>query len=318
MTAADEGRRRRSLRLAGSRGVIAGIALDHRDSLRVMLEARGLSTMTTADHRTLKLRLARALAPAASAIMLDAELGGLALEKGAVPSWVGLIMPLEAQGYEATGDGRTTTLMDDFSPLDALRHGADACKLLLPYRVDDEPSAARQDATVSEAARACHDLGLPLVVEPVVYRWSTDAPAAYADAYPGLVLAAVRRLRPFGIDLLKLPFPVLDLAAAGESAAADACRRLDEACGDIPWVLLGAGADTDTFVEQVRLAGIAGAAGFLAGRGIWGAALLADADEAERVAREVCRPELERCRAMAERVARPLASAGTPAPAGTG
>ena len=318
MTAAAEGRRRRLLRLGGSRGVIAGIALDHRDSLLVMLEARGLTGMTTYDHRALKLRLARALAPAATAIMLDPELGGLALEDGAVPSSVGLIMPLEAQGYEATGDGRTTTLMDDFTPLDALRRGADACKLLLPYRVDDEPSAARQDATVVAAARACHDLGLPLVVEPVVYRWSTETQAAYADAYPGLILGAVRRLRPLGMDLLKLPFPVLELAGAGEAAAADACHRLNEACGETPWVLLGAGADPDTFVEQIRLAGTAGAAGFLAGRGIWGAALAADPDESERIATAVCRPDLERCRAMAERVARPLLSAGTVALAGNG
>ena len=78
--------------------------------------------------------------------MLDEELGGLALEAGAVPSWVGLIMPLEAQGYETIGAGRTTTLLDDFSPARALGYGADACKLLLPYRVDDAESAARQDA----------------------------------------------------------------------------------------------------------------------------------------------------------------------------
>ena len=310
-TPAAIGRRRRLLRLGGSRGVIAGIALDHRDSLRVILERRGSGATSTSDLRSLKLRLARVLAPAATAIMLDEELGGLALEAGVVPASVALIMPLEAQGYETTGDGSTTTLLDDFSPAVALRYGADACKLLLPYRVDDAVSAARQEALVVSTAAACHELGLPLVIEPVAYRRSTETAEAYAAAYLQLVLGAVTRLQPLGADILKVPFPVLEMRATSESAALDACHALAEACADTPWVLLGAGVDTDTFIEQIRLAGTAGAAGFLAGRGIWGPALVSDPQEMERIAGSVCRADLERCREMAERVAKPLSPAGS-------
>ena len=302
----DADRRRRLLRLAGSGGIVAGIALDHRDSLRVILERRGFGTLSVAELRDLKLRLARVLAPSATAIMLDEELGGQALDEGVVPPSVGLIMPLEAQGYEIVGDGRTTTLLEDFTPGDALGRGADACKLLLPYRVDHGPSAARQDALVAATASACHAVGLPLVVEPVAYRWSDEAPEAFADAYPRLVIDAVMRLRPLGIDLLKLPFPVLDPAATTEPVALAHARAVGAACGETPWVLLGAGADTAAFLEQIRLAGTAGASGFLAGRGIWGAALGPDPDETERVARTACRADFERCRALAERVARPL------------
>lgn len=302
--AARAGRLRR---LAGPGGVIAGIAIDHRDSLGAALERRGLPRPTTAELRTLKLGLARALAPAATAIMLDEELGGLALDEGAVPASVGLVMPLEAQGYEVAGDGRTTTLMDDFTPRDALRRGADACKLLVPYRADDRASADRQEAVVAAAVTASHDAGLPLVVEPLVYRWSTETPGAYAARYPRLVLDAVRRLQPLGADVLKLPFAMPDLPGAAEAAAIDACRALDEACRGTPWVLLGAGVETTVFLEQIRLAGTAGASGFLAGRGIWGPALTADLGDAERIARTTCRADLERCREVAERVARPLA-----------
>ncbi len=258
----------------------------------------------------MKLRLARSLAPSATAIMLDEELGRLALEAGAVPAWIGLIMPLEAQGYESVGEHPTTTLLDDFSPSDALRYGADACKLLLPYRVDDAGSAACQARLVTTTAAACHELGLPLVIEPVVYRRPGETAGAYAAAYTRLVLGAVGKLEPLGADLLKLPFPVLDRGATTESAALEACRALAEVCAETPWVILGAAVETDTFVEQIRLAGTAGASGFLAGRGIWGAALGPDADETERVATRVCRPNLERCREMAERVAKPLHAGG--------
>ena len=287
--------------------MIAGIAIDHRDSLRIMLERRGSTGIGTAKLRSLKLALTRALAPAATAIMLDEELGKQALEAGAIPAHVALIMPLEAQGYETIGDGPTTTLLDDFSPLVALGYGADACKLLLPYRVDMAEPAARQEALVASTAASCHQLGLPLVVEPVVYRRPDETTQAHADAFSGLVLGAVERLQPLGADLLKLPFPVLDLASVSEATALDACRVIDEACADTPWVLLGGGVGTNTFVDQIRLAVIAGAAGFLAGRGIWGAALTPDPAEAYHIASTICRPELERCREVAERFAGPMA-----------
>ena len=306
LRAAAVGRRRRLLRLGDERGIIAGIAIDHRDSLRVMLEGQGSTGLSTADLQALKRSLTRALAPVATAIMLDAELGELAFGAGAVPASVGLIMPLEAQGYETIGAGRTTSLLDDFSPATALRYGADACKLLLPYQFDDAASSDRQDALVTSTAAACQALGLPLVIEPVIYRQPTETDAEYAEAYGRLVMGAVARLQPLGADLLKLPFPVLDMTAVTESAAHDACRALGEICADTPWVLLGAGAGGDTFVEQIRIAGIAGAAGFLAGRGIWGSALAVDLAETERIARGAGRATFVRCREMAERVARPL------------
>ena len=224
-----------------------------------------------------------------------------------MPASTGLIMPLEAQGYEVAGDGRTTSLLDDFSPDRALVYGADACKLLLPYRADHEPSAAAQDALAAAVATSCHAAGhaagggagrLPLV--------DRVAGPVRRRRFRSSLLGAVRRLQPLGADLLKVAFPVLDLAAAGEPAAVEACRALADACAGTPWVLLGAGVDLDTFVEQIRLSGMAGASGFLAGRGIWGPALTGDPGEAEQIARTVALPAFERCREVARRVGRPL------------
>jgi len=282
-------------------GIVAGIALDHRDSLRVVLEGLGVTGRTTADLRALKHALVRVLAPAATAVMLDAELGRTALTDGSIPVGVGLIMPLEAQGYETQGDRRLTTLLADFSPGDALRTGADACKLLLPYRVDDEPAADRQDALVTATVGACHAVGLPLVVEPVVHRLSSETEAGHAAAYPSLVVAAVARLRSLGADLLKLPFPVRDPGS---------CRALADACGDTPWVLLGGGGATgvDALVDQIRIAGEAGASGFLAGRAIWGPALRVDVSQTDRRAATIARPSFVRCRTMAAAACRPLPS----------
>jgi tagatose-1,6-bisphosphate aldolase len=302
------GRRRRLARLAGSTGIVAGIALDHRDSFRVTLAARGVGPLADDRLRDLKRVLVEALAPGATAVMIDAELGGPALDAGVIPASVGVIMPLEAQGYEAAGDDRVTTLLADFSPADALRWGADACKLLAPYRAD-RPTADQQDAVIRAAIASCHALGVPLVLEPVVHRLSTESTPDFDRAYTGLVVAAVERIEALGPDLLKLPFPVLHLGATGEDLAAAGCSQLAAACRSTPWVLLGAGIDDAVFVEQIRLAGKAGASGFLVGRGIWGPALSADAVAVARAAAGSARAAFRRCREAAERFARPLPAA---------
>jgi len=298
-------RRERLWRLADERGIVAGIAIDHRDSLRALLDRRGLGGLTSDDLRVLKLHLAKALAPAATSIMLDEELGGLALDSGAVPPSVGLIMPLEAQGPADRADP-VTTLMADFTAADAARRGADACKVLVPFRPDRPAAAARQSAVIRAAAEDCHAAGLPLVVEPVVGHRPGEAAEAFASDYPALVAGAAARIRDLGVDLLKLPFPVLDLGTAGEAAATAACQRLDDACAGTPWVLLGAGADTELFVTQIRIAGVAVASGFLVGRGIWGSALDRDPEAVGRAASGPGRDALIRCRDVASRFARPL------------
>ena len=92
---------------------------------------------------------------------------------------------------------------------------------------------------------------------------------------------------------------MLDLRATDDATASFACGQLAEACGDTPWVLLGGGADTVVFLDQVRLAGAAGASGFLVGRGIWVSALDRDPDVVERRAERLARDEFARCREAA-------------------
>ena len=61
----------------------------------------------------------------------------------------------------------------------------------------------------------------------------------------------------FGVAPPPLPNKLLQL-----------CQELDNA-SRLPWVLLSAGADFQTFHKQVEIACRAGASGFLAGRALW-------------------------------------------------
>ena len=251
----------------------------------------------------------RAIAPAASAVMLDHDYGALAIADGSIPAGVGLVMPLEAQGYAQLGDERPTTLMTAFTAADARRHGAAACKVLLPMRPDNEPFTGRQVATAARAADEAHAVGLPIVMEPLVYRLEAEPVDGFEARRAALVVAATARLAATGPDLLKLPFPVAGDPGAGSpggGAAIEACAAMHAAAGGVPWVLYGAGASADVFARQLRIAGAAGARGFLVGRSVWGDVLAPDPAEAARLATALARPRFERFAAVAREACRPV------------
>ncbi len=260
----------RLARWFGPDGLIIGIAIDHRDALLNAWQRRNHAPPERSAIEALKARAVRELAPDATLVLLDSEYGNAALRAGAVPPGIALVMPLEAQGYEAAGEQRVTALLSDFGPLDAARSGAAGCKLLLPYHPDDVASASLQDDVALSAIAACHDSGMPIVLEPIVYRLEAELSASFDARLAERVAATASHLATLGPDVLKLQFP------AGTSDDAAACATLSRACGDVPWVLLGAGNDEDTFAVQVQSAVGAGAVGFIVGRTVWGGALVPD------------------------------------------
>lgn len=288
--------RARSLdQLSSPRGIVAGAAVDHRDSLQAALARRGLEL--DADGITaLKLRIARALAPAATLVLMDAEYAAAqALAAGALPGRTGLVVPLEAMGYGDVARLPVTGFLEGWSPAQGRRLGAAGAKLLLPFRVDVEDQAIRQEQVVRDAVAGCRSVGLALIVEPIVYA-RPDEQRAGGDRFGELVVEGARRLARLEPDILKLQYP----------GSADGCRELDEACGRaIPWVLLGGGADAAVLEAQIEDACRAGASGFIVGRTLFDAALVADAAESERALAETCRPLLERLAARAEALATP-------------
>jgi tagatose 1,6-diphosphate aldolase len=281
--------------LSSARGVIAGAAVDHRDSLQSVLAKRGLE-LDREGITDLKLRVAAALAPAASVVLLDAEYAAAqALAAGAVPAHTGLAVPLEGMGYGDVAKLEVTRFLEGWSPMAARRLGACGAKLLLPYRADVPDQAARQERVVQTAVAGCREAGLALILEPIVYPRDGEQRAG-GDRYAELVVEGARRLAALGPDILKLQYP----------GSADGCAALDEACGSlIPWVLLGGGADPAVLEGQIEDACRAGASGFIVGRTLFDAALVPDAAASQAALERDCRPLLERLAATAERLAQP-------------
>jgi tagatose-1,6-bisphosphate aldolase len=282
-------------RLSSPRGVIAGAAVDHRDSLQAALAKRGLE-LDDAGITALKLRVAAALAPAASLILLDAEYAAAqAIAAGVLPGATGLVFPLEAMGYGDVARVETTAFLEGWSPAKARRLGASGAKLLLPYRADVPEQAVRQEDVVRTAVAGCREAGLALIVEPIVYRRDGEERAG-GERFAELVVAGARRLAALEPDVLKLQYP----------GSEPGCAALTEACGPlIPWVLLGGGASEDVIAGQIEDACRGGASGFIVGRTLFDAALVADRDESDRALEQRSRPLLERLAAIAEELAVP-------------
>jgi tagatose 1,6-diphosphate aldolase len=250
---------------ATASGRFVVLALDHRQNLRRELRPDDPSSVTSEQMTDFKLAVVRALSTAASGVLLDPEVGiGPAIADDALPGATGLIVAVEATGYDGPTTARTSRVLPGWSVAAAARTGASAVKLLLYYH-PDSPTAPGQEGLLEQVAGECRAAGLPLFLEPLSY--SLDGVPLAGEDRRRVVVTTARRLTRIGGDVLKAEFPY-EASIDDGVRWQDACAELDEASA-LPWVLLSGGAEDARFEAQVRVACRAGASGALAGRSIW-------------------------------------------------
>jgi tagatose-1,6-bisphosphate aldolase len=251
---------------ASARGTFTVLALDHRQNLRRELRPDDPDSVSYDEMVAFKRAVVRALAPAATGTLLDPEIGAAqCIADGSMPASSGLLVAVEATGYEGPATARASRVLEGWSVDQAARMGASALKILLYYH-PDAANAADQEALlaiVAEEARA-HDL--PLFVEPLSYS-VVDGERLFADERRHVVIRTARRLTAIGGDILKAEFPY-DPGVDDQTRWREACADLTEASA-VPWVLLSGGVDDATFERQVTVACEAGASGVLVGRSVW-------------------------------------------------
>ncbi len=257
--------------LADDNGFLTICAIDHRGALRRALDEKNPDAVSYRDMVDFKLDLCQAVAPFASAILLDPVYGaGQAIAAGILPGHVGLLVSMEKTGYTGTTTARLTELLPGWSVKKAKRMGASAVKLLVYFRPDLKEVASRQLDLVARLADQCIEEDIPLLVEPVSYPVEQVGVSSkrFADMKPRLVIETARQITALPIDVLKAEFPADTAFEQDEDKLLELCQELDQA-SRLPWVLLSAGADFKTFKRQVEIACRAGASGFLAGRALW-------------------------------------------------
>jgi sulfofructosephosphate aldolase len=262
--------------LARPSGRFAMVAIDQRESLRMILSERtGMPLAEVPDDALtdFKVAVARTLSPNASAILIDREYGLEPVRQArAVAPGCALIVAADRLDQEP-GAAVVDTYLDEAVDPDAeARSGAAALKLLAIWREDGERER-RLDMTHTFVER-CHAAGLVALVEGVV-RPATPEDDSW-DRESEIVEAA-RQLGACGPDLYEGEVPYGGRAPADRIAAV---AREVTAALPVPWVVLSQGVDLADLPAAVEAACAGGASGFLAGRAIWTDAIaeLTDAD----------------------------------------
>ena len=289
-------------------GIFTILAIDHRDSLRVMVDPDAPGSVPAGQLTELKLAVVRNLAPQASAVLLDPLYSaGQAIAQGALPGSVGLLCALEERGYLGDPHGRQTTLLPGWSVAKAKRLGATGVKMLLFYHPDAGAATEKQDELVRAIVAECQRHEIPLFLEPIGYSLDPSVPKnspRYAASRRRIVVESARRLSALGLDVLKTKFPVDVNHEPDQGLWAKACAELDEA-SPVPWALLSAGDPFDIFKEQLRIACEAGCSGFLVGRALWREATGLTGSERDEFLRTTARERFDKLVSIASQHGRP-------------
>jgi len=263
--------------LADSKGMMTMCAIDHRGALKRALNEKNPDAVSYQDMVDFKLDLCQAVVPFASAILLDPEYGaGQAIAAGLMPGSKGLLVSLEKSGYTGDSAVRITELLPGWSVKKAKKMGASAVKLLIYFRPDLKDIASKQLDLVAGLADQCLEEDIAFLVEPVSYpieekeriNQGGTSSRKFAEIKPELVIETARQITALSIDVLKAEFPADIKFEQDEAKLLELCQKLNQA-SRLPWVLLSAGVDFESFRKQVKIACMAGASGFLAGRALW-------------------------------------------------
>jgi tagatose 1,6-diphosphate aldolase len=297
---ADIGKRRRLQRCAAERGTFSILAIDHRNNLRRALDPTDPGAVTDQTLVAFKRDVVVALAPESSAVLLDPAYG---LEPivgaGLLPGPAGLLLALERTGYTGNPAARRSALLPGWDVARAARVGADAVKLLVYYH-PDAPTALEVENLVRQVGADTLEVGVPFFLEVLSYPVAPGQRYLAPEERRRVVLESARRLTSvLGVDVLKAEFPV-DIAAVPDEAAWQvACRELT-AASRVPWVLLSAGRDFETYLRQVDAAMHGGARGVAVGRAVWNEAVGLPPPEREEFLLTIARERMARVAVLCE------------------
>lgn len=295
------------------------IAIDQRTPLMAPIaERRGTVEAPYDDLAAVKRTITRALAPRASAMLLDPNFAYPRCVAEVPPS-TGLVLALEHHVTDERPGGRMSKAIPDWSVQKIRRIGADAVKLLVWYRPDaDAAVRTHQQEFVRHIGRECAAHDIVLLLELLVYPLPTDGPGQLEAQRTQLVLDSMRDFASaeFGVDIYKLEPPAMlrgvpDPGSAGpESAAVQAAYDKLGALTTRPWVLLSAAAGPDDFRRSLTFAYRAGASGYLCGRAIWQKAFehFPDMAAMESALASQAGPYVDDINALTDRLARPWTS----------
>jgi tagatose 1,6-diphosphate aldolase len=238
------------------------VAADQRNGMKAAMSDApdGPASISTAELAEAKADLVRYLANNAPAILLDPEVALPAVvDDGVLIRGTSLVVGMDASGFETVDGLRNTRFVPGMTARRVRELGGDAAKMLWYLRPDRQDEQSRVAAEMRDLIQACTAEGVLLIVELLTYRLEGETEEQYAAAFPGLVADGARLAVTCGAKVLKLQYP----------GSAEGCAAVTAAADGVPWAVLSAGVDHETFLEQVTIAMANGAGGAMAGRSLW-------------------------------------------------
>ncbi|MBS7576073.1 MULTISPECIES: tagatose-bisphosphate aldolase [unclassified Enterococcus] len=267
-------------RTSSQNGVIGALAIDQRGALKKMIGAYK-NQAEAQDVVEFKKLVSEELTPYATSILLDPEYGLQAAE--ARSENAGLLLAYEKTGYDASTPGRLPDCLDTWSVKRLKEAGADACKFLLYYDIDESDEINNQkQAYIERIGSECLAEELPFFLELLAYdaKISDNNSKAYAKIKPNKVISMMREFSKerYNVDVLKVEVPVnmnyvegFGAEAIYSKAEAMAYFKAQSKATDLPFIFLSAGVSAETFQNTLKLASEAGSTfnGVLCGRATW-------------------------------------------------
>ncbi len=254
--------RRAMAKISTPGGGMLIVAADQRNGMKAVMKdapngAAGISKDELADAKS---DLLKFLGNKAPAILLDpATALPRIVDDGTLSRDTALVLALDESGFAVENGLKRTRYVEGITPRVLRDLGADAAKMLWYLRPDrrDEEQVVLDD--ISRLVAECEAEGLLLIVEILTYQLEDESDEEYAAAFPGLIAGIAELCVAAGSKVLKLQYP----------GSAEACAAVTAAANGVPWAVLSAGVDHETFVGQVRTAVVNGSAGAMAGRSLW-------------------------------------------------
>jgi tagatose 1,6-diphosphate aldolase len=295
MTKLTTGELRGYQQICGKNGAIMVIACDQRGGIRKILAAKpedeaGISDAVLGET---KADVVRYLASEAPCILLDPVCAvPNVVNEGVLPRDVALLIGLDASGYDTDPAGHwRSRLVPGVDARKVRALGGTGGKIMVYLRADHPDANGHNMAIINQCIADFAREDLLLVVEFLTYRLPNEDPADYKAKFPALIEGGTRLCLDAGAKILKLPYP----------GTPQSCAAITAMCGAVPWSVLSAGVDHETFLGQVEIAMANGAAGVIAGRALWKDCVFLDRGRQKEALRKTAVPRLKQIQAILER-----------------
>jgi len=249
--------------ICGKNGAIMVIACDQRGGIRKLLahDPAEQAKITESMLGDTKSDILQFLASQAPCVLLDPICAvPRVVTEGTLPRDVALLIGLDASGYDTSPEGYYLSKL--VPGIDARRVralGGTGGKLMVYLRADQPEANPHNIDIIQKSVADFAKEDLLLVVEFLTYSLPGETPEAYKAAFPSLIVEGSRICLELGAKVLKIPYP----------GTPEACAAITKMAGEVPWSVLSAGVDHETFKGQVEIALRNGASGVIAGRSLW-------------------------------------------------